>query len=80
MPSQPAEYVAEFSRVGVVALCKLVHYRHAHPEVQEQSDPLWAVLDSADSRAERFAALQALIGTASSGPVRHQWQVEDAPC
>jgi hypothetical protein len=78
MPLPFAEYVAQLSRVGVVALCRLVHYRHAHPEVQEQSDPLWAVLDSAGSRAEGFAALQALIGTASSGPIRHQWQARHA--
>src|SRR5262249_27742446 len=61
MPSDPAQYVAGFSRIGVVALCKLINYHHAHLEVPEQSDPLWAVLDLANSSVQGFDALQALI-------------------
>jgi hypothetical protein len=80
MPAPPREYVRVLSRGGVLVLCKLIGYRHAHPEVEVRSDPLWAVLDSADLQAERFAALQARISSASGACVSHQWQVEDAPC
>jgi hypothetical protein len=80
MPAPPREYARLLSRGGVLALCKLIGYRHANPEVEVRSDPLWAVLDSADLQTERFAALQARISSASAASVSHQWQVEDAPC
>ena len=80
MTLHPAEYVAQLNRVGVVVLCKLIHYRDAHPAVRERPDPLWEELDSASAHAERFADLQTLIGAPLKGRVRYQWQVEDTLC
>ncbi|MGH8490983.1 MAG: hypothetical protein ACREXS_19485 [Gammaproteobacteria bacterium] len=76
----PQAYVAIVSQMGVLALCKLIRYRHAHPEVEARSDPLWAVLDSAYLETDGFAALQALISSALAARVSHQWQMEDSPC
>jgi hypothetical protein len=80
MPAPAGEFVQVLSRCGVLALCKLIGYRHAHPEVEVRSDPLWAVLDSAVLQPERFAALQASLAKASAACVSHQWQVGDEPC
>lgn len=80
LPLTPAQYVSALARAGVVALCRLIRYRHAHPRVEEWSDPLWAALDAAGASPEGFSALQRLIGVATVAPLRHQWDEVGAPC
>ncbi len=70
--AHPANYVGWLSLAGVMALCRLIRYRHAHPEVQEESDPLWAALDKAAEGAEEFAAMQAWMKP-DTEPPQHQW-------
>jgi hypothetical protein len=77
MSMPPDEFVQTLGQAGVLVLCKLIAYRHMHPEVEDRTDPLWLVLDSADRNAEAFAYLQTAISHSPAVHISHQWQQEE---
>jgi hypothetical protein len=76
LPSHPRDYVATLSRIGVIALCKVVNYLHWHADAQHGLQLLCLALDAVDSHPEQFEALQSLVGRDRSA--LHQWQIEGA--
>jgi hypothetical protein len=78
LPVPPPVFVETISRMGVIALCRLIAYRWANKHIGERSDPLWSAIDNAVQSADGFRMLTSF--GASALTLSHQWKSQAAAC